>query len=157
MRILSTIEADKIIKKLEEEMHIYHKVTEDYEKIMQDQINILKNIIEKYKPVMKWYLENNVVFKHPDLRIKNEIGPILGHDKKEDKLIVYYYEKRMIIKIKFTAPCKITEIYSLRDLIRDGFFLDALSGLKYIEVGYSKNIIKLRELMEEYKKNLKQI
>ncbi|GAA5417378.1 hypothetical protein Pryu01_02441 [Paraliobacillus ryukyuensis] len=154
---MCNIETDKIIKKLEEEMHIYYKVTEDYEKIMQEQINILKNTIEKYLPVMEWYLENNVDFKHPDLRIKNEIGPILGHDEKEDKLIVYYFEKRIIIKIKFTAPFKITEIYSFWDLIRDGYFLDALLGLKYIEVGYSTNIIKLRELISEYNENLKQI
>ncbi|TFJ90643.1 hypothetical protein [Lentibacillus salicampi] len=154
---MNNFDANDIIRKLEEDLSIYKEVTNQYEQIMNKQIKILNNTIEKYLPIMKWYIENNIVFKYPDLRLKSEIGPILGYNEKEDKLIVYYYEKRATVKVKTTTTRRIIEIYSPWNLIRDGFFLDALSGLKYLEIGYSLSIHKLKELMSSYKKDINQI
>lgn len=85
---MSDFEANDIIRKLEEDLSNYKEVTKQYEQIMNKQINILNNTIEKYLPVMEWHIKNNIAFKYPDLRFKSEIGPILGYNEKEDKLIV---------------------------------------------------------------------
>jgi hypothetical protein len=49
------------------------------------------------------------------------------------------------------------EDYQIYELIRDGFFVEAISGIKYTESGFSEGIKTLRGLIDVGEQRLKQV
>jgi hypothetical protein len=144
------------IQRLQEEIIKYETLSKEFRKIELEQQRILDDSLDRYKPLMKWYKEANVKFLHPVLSVQSYKGPILGCDTNEDKIIVYDYENRKTVKIKKTYPHDV-EDYPRYKLISDGFFVDAISGLKYVEYGYAEGTKNLRELIDTGKQRLDQV
>jgi hypothetical protein len=97
------------------------------EDILDEQLGLLKSMLEKLKPVYSWYFKKGLVITHPTIKIRSPLGPILGYDQKENEVIVFNIQKNL-----YLHDNKVRKFYSLYELVRDGFFSDAVNGLQYL-------------------------
>ncbi|WP_096271749.1 hypothetical protein [Paucisalibacillus globulus] len=146
----------EILDKLDGNYNNYVILKNKYNKLLDQQIRILLNTIDKYNPIMKWYKMNKVNFMHYSLPFQTTSGPILGYNKEENRAIIYDLEKKLIITMRDTYPRDVKH-YPYYQLILDGFFIESIKSLKYLEDNFSKDIKLLKENIEIASCNLEKV
>lgn len=84
--------AKNLINELSELDAKHKELRENIIKVQDKQVQIIKDLIETYKPVMEWYAER-YRFTHPTIEVQTVRGPILGFKESERILIVYNVNK----------------------------------------------------------------
>jgi hypothetical protein len=90
------------------------------EDILDEQLGLLKSMLEKLKPVYSWYFKKGLVITHPTIKIRSPLGPILGYDQKENEVIVFNILSRRIY-IYTTTKCESFTVYT--SLLETGFLV----------------------------------
>ncbi|HZH61040.1 MAG TPA: hypothetical protein VEY70_16050 [Metabacillus sp.] len=150
------INVEELLKKLEEQ-HKEHKTTsEEVEDLFAQQKEILRGMLEKLKPVYSWYSDNGFVFTHPTIKVRSPFGPILGYDQEENEVIVFNIEKNYPERV-YLNNTENRKFYSLYNLVRDGFFSDAVNGLQYLEKMLENYVYMNNEYIKKLKAQIEQI
>ncbi|MED1018150.1 hypothetical protein [Bacillus atrophaeus] len=119
------------IIQLEKELEIVNSNSDKIVSLQREQAELIDKLIDENNEVIRWLYENRLPFFHETIQRKTSKGPILGFDKDEDRLIRYNFEKHIIESLDIYDTSDLKEISSLR-LVRDGHFVSAVKGIKYL-------------------------
>lgn len=126
------INVEKILDKLENQHEEHKQSVGEIERLINNQVELLKNSLEKFKPIYTWYKENNFMFTHPTIKLRSGTGPIMGFDQEENEVIVFSIEKGRPERI-YLHDNDERKFYPLRKVVTDGYFESAMEGLLYLE------------------------
>ncbi|AID00395.1 hypothetical protein Q433_10055 [Bacillus subtilis subsp. subtilis str. OH 131.1] len=136
-----SLEIEKIIKELEEDKKEIDKNVQTITKLRERQFETVENLIKEYNEIFKWYWNNGVAFSHPRLKeFMSSMGPIVGYDEKEDRLLIYNYLDKKFEAVN-TRNTEERQTKNLNILIRYGSFEDIVSGIKH-------TLVRQKEILE---------
>ncbi|AKL84700.1 hypothetical protein C6W22_03040 [Bacillus atrophaeus] len=147
------------IIQLEKELEIVNSNRDKIESLQREQAELIDKLIDENNEVIRWLYENRLPFYHETIQRQSLKGPILGFDKDEDRLIRYNFEKHIIESLDIYDTSDLKEISSLK-LVKDGHFVSAVKGIKYLtkqqkEIidGQNESINQLKYELENVKKD----
>jgi hypothetical protein len=150
------INVEDLLQKLEQKYKEHETTSREIEDLLDEQLGLLKSILEKLKPIYSWYFKKGLVFTHPTIKVRSPLGPILGYDRKENEVIVFNIQKNHPEKV-YLHDNKVRKFYSLYELVRDGFFSDAVNGLQYLGKMLEIYVNENNEYIKELKAQIEEI
>jgi hypothetical protein len=150
------INVEDLLQKLEQQYEEHEATSREIEDLLDQQLELLKGMLEKLKPVYSWYFEKGLVFTHPTIKVRSPYGPILGYDQGENEFIVFNIQKNHAERV-YLHDNKERRFYSLYELVRDGFFSDAVNGLRYLEKMLENYVYKNNEFIQKLRAQIEQI
>ena len=151
-------EVEKIIENIQELIKVYEERKDTYHELLDKQENTINYLIEKYKPVYDW-IKNKASynFTHPTLNYRTTKGPILGYVEQDDRLIVYDVERERIVICDIGKKREEDTIINTRYLIENGYFVDAATGLKYLEKMFERYVSDISSTIEKLNDQLLEV
>lgn len=150
------IKADELLEKLDALNKKRQETTKEMEELLSKQVSVLDSLLIDLEPVYEWYHNERYMFTHPYLEFRSDNGPILGFDEKDNSVIFFNIEKKFIEKVNIYDNDERKRLGTYQ-LVRQGYFKDAVSGLKYLNnmlENYiernNKSISKLKQELEEF-------
>ncbi|PLR79698.1 hypothetical protein CVD25_06510 [Bacillus canaveralius] len=150
------IDTTSLLAKLKKEKLTLDSTIEEYNSLVLEQVHFLKGLISSYEPVYEWFKKEEIEFAHPEISIRTFIGPILGCDEDELELFVFDVNAKSVAKVYVNDPDD-KENYNLSKLVREGYFLQAVEGLMYLESTLSQYNKHNKEVVEAARKELNKV
>jgi hypothetical protein len=150
------INVEELLRKLEEQKEEHSSVRKEIEFLVDQQAKTLHEQLKELKPVYEWYRSNHLVFTHPTIKVRSSSGPVLGFDEKDNVAIVYNVEKEQPEKIVLHDPDN-RKFYHLHSLVEDGYFTDAMNGLRYLETMLESYISQSNSVIQRLKSQIEEI
>ncbi|MCY7869614.1 hypothetical protein MOB43_10045 [Bacillus spizizenii] len=142
------------IIELEKELEILNSNKEKIVSLQREQAELIEKLIDENNEVIRWLYKNRLPFYHETIKGKRSSkGPILGFDEDEDRLIRYNFEKHIIESVDIYDTSDSKEISSLK-LVKEGHFVSAVKGIKYLTKQQKEIIDEQNEFIDELKYEL---
>lgn len=125
-------DVDGLLEKLEDQYDAHRNSTKKIEELLDEQEGIISEGLKESEPVYQWYKRKGFFFAHPTYKLRSASGPILGFDEKKEEVIVYDIEREGLQKVYIHDNSE-RKNYSTYNLVKEGYFEDAIVGIKYLE------------------------
>ncbi|WFQ85561.1 hypothetical protein MJ920_09695 [Bacillus velezensis] len=141
------------IIQLEKELEKVNSNTAEIKSLQREQAELIDKLIEENNEVFRWFYENRLPFYHETITKQSFKGPILGFDEDEDRLIRYNFEKHTMESLYIHDTSDLKEISTLK-LVKDGHFISAVKGIKYLTNQQAEIIDEQNNLINKLKREL---
>ncbi|GIO26382.1 hypothetical protein [Ornithinibacillus bavariensis] len=152
MSNIKLYDPDMLLIHVEGQTEIYNRELEELKELQKKQQDKLLETIKLYKPIMKKIYENDFLFTHPTLNYQTSKGPILGYDKDNNSLITYDITREVIVSVNLYDHEE--KGYRIAKLVENGFYNDAITGIKYIGVMIDNYLSSLKDDISKAKSEL---
>lgn len=124
---------EDLIKELNEKNQEIFRKDKEIQELIRQQVAIIKDYLNEYSKIINFYLENHMLFFHPDFDVSSKEGPILGYIEKTRETIIYKpdLEGFVLYNPNPNFGEKKERPLSLREIVQAGHFNSAIRGITY--------------------------
>lgn len=129
---IDTLNVTEILSKLEKKNAVYEEMQCTVDDLMEQQVEYIEQLLKEYKPIIEFYSDKNIVYKHPSLGVTARGSIVLGISK-DNTISVIYNMKKNLLQLSYRNNHKELTNYSFNRLVRDNHFTTAVEGIRYLD------------------------
>lgn len=129
---IDTLNVTEILSKLEKKNAVYEEMQCTVDDLMEQQVEYIEQLLKEYKPIIEFYSDKNIVYKHPSLGVTARGSIVLGISK-DNTISVIYNMKKNLLQLSYRNNHKEPTNYSFNRLVRDNHFTTAVEGIRYLD------------------------